>query len=269
MSLMRAVAQFGEAFNVSVIDRPIPTILNATGVILPRRLRVPETPYLYGHEGIGHVEVRDAVKFRSVGDYVFIPDNIDNEHYSLSRILMSPRWALVARKMRGFLGYRIPFADNSPIPVPITDTTNTTTLIDYLSPRTSSLHAGAVIDQVPSRPALAASIGAIPVNFNKTDPVEEILALEPGGVRRGVGAVGYEAINSTGFDVGLAFGKSLSVDGSVVLPLEVAAAEIVPLITAGLAHPGFIVSSVIGVEDAAGYYRRFNEYLEMEVVIQF
>lgn len=95
---MRAVAQFGSAFNVSVIDRPIPTILNATDVIVRinasaicgsdlHSYRVdsgsPETPYLYGHEGIGHiVEVGDAVQFLNVGDYVVIPDNLDNGHYT-------------------------------------------------------------------------------------------------------------------------------------------------------------------------------------------
>lgn len=223
--------------------------------------------------------------------------------------------------------------------MPVTDTTNTTTLIDYLfasdifatgwsgvtfsgfepGDTVAVFGAGPVgllaaysailrgasrvysIDHVPSRLDLAASIGAIPVNFNESDPVEQILALEPGGVRRGVEAVGYEAINSTGatdpsvtlrdlvnvtapgggigivgvfstgiaeFDIGLAFGKSLSVTGGVVLPLDVAG-EIVPLITAGLAHPSFIVSSVIGVEDAPEYYRRFNEYLETKVVIRF
>ena len=40
MSLtMRAVAQFVQAFNVSVMDRPVPTILNSTDVVV--RLNAP------------------------------------------------------------------------------------------------------------------------------------------------------------------------------------------------------------------------------------
>jgi threonine dehydrogenase-like Zn-dependent dehydrogenase len=98
-SFMRAVAQVGQARNVSVIDVPIPTILNATDVIVHINASAicgsdlhtyhvasgsPETPLLYGHEAIGYVtEVGDAVQFLTVGDYVVIPDNVDNGHYTL------------------------------------------------------------------------------------------------------------------------------------------------------------------------------------------
>jgi threonine dehydrogenase-like Zn-dependent dehydrogenase len=77
-SLLRAVAQLGQAYNVSVIDVPIPTILNATDVIVRINASAicgsdlhnyhvatgsPDNPYLYGHEGIGYVtEVGDAVR---------------------------------------------------------------------------------------------------------------------------------------------------------------------------------------------------------------
>lgn len=95
---MRAVAQLGEAYSVSVIDVPVPTILNATDVIVRLNASAicgsdlhsyhvpsgsPELPYLYGHEGIGYVtEVGDAVQYLSVGDYVIIPDNLDNGHFT-------------------------------------------------------------------------------------------------------------------------------------------------------------------------------------------
>lgn len=98
-SLMRAVAQLGQAYNVSVIDVPVPTILNATDVIVRINASAicgtdlhtyhvasgsPENPYLYGHEAIGYVtEIGDAVQFLSVGDYVVIPDNVDNGHYTI------------------------------------------------------------------------------------------------------------------------------------------------------------------------------------------
>lgn len=156
------------------------------------------------------------------------------------------------------------------------------------------------IDQVQSCLDLAASIGAIPINFRDSDPVEQILALEPGGVRRSVEAVGYEAENATGqvdstitlrqalnvtanrggigvvgvlneglnnFDIGQAFEKAIAITGSVVLPLQVAS-EVVPLVRSGRAKPSFIVSSVIDIEEAPEYYARFDRREETKVVIR-
>lgn len=51
------------------------------------------------------------------------------------------------------------------------------------------------VDYIPERLQLAESIGAIPINFRDSDPVEQILALEPNGVTRSVDAVGYEQVN--------------------------------------------------------------------------
>lgn len=51
------------------------------------------------------------------------------------------------------------------------------------------------VDYVPDRLQLAESIGAIPTNFRDSDPVDQILALEPNGVVRAVDAVGYEQVN--------------------------------------------------------------------------
>ncbi|PVH71555.1 GroES-like protein [Cadophora sp. DSE1049] len=55
-----------------------------------------------------------------------------------------------------------------------------------------------VVDHVPERLERAASIGAIPINFFDSDPVAQILTLEPEGVTRSVDAVGFEAINANG-----------------------------------------------------------------------
>ncbi|CAG8931305.1 unnamed protein product [Penicillium salamii] len=51
------------------------------------------------------------------------------------------------------------------------------------------------VDYVQDRLDLAKSIGAIPINFQHADPVEQILNLEPNGVSRSVDAVGYEQVN--------------------------------------------------------------------------
>lgn len=62
-----------------------------------------------------------------------------------------------------------------------------------------AVHRGAsnvyVVDHVEQRLENAASIGAIPINFVASDPVERILAYEPSGVVRSVDCVGGEALN--------------------------------------------------------------------------
>lgn len=52
------------------------------------------------------------------------------------------------------------------------------------------------VDYVPARLAKAASMGAIPINFLDSDPVAQIMAREPSGVRRSCDCVGFEALNS-------------------------------------------------------------------------
>jgi glutathione-independent formaldehyde dehydrogenase len=49
------------------------------------------------------------------------------------------------------------------------------------------------VDRVESRLEMAASIGAIPVDFSETDPVETIVEDTSGGVDKGIDAVGYQA----------------------------------------------------------------------------
>jgi threonine dehydrogenase-like Zn-dependent dehydrogenase len=157
------------------------------------------------------------------------------------------------------------------------------------------------VDSVQERLDLAASIGAIPINFNPSDPVEQILAREPGCVRRSVECVGFEAEDTSGevdsaitlrnavaitarqgevgivglfndilteFNIGEAYVKAIAINGGIVLPLQVAS-EHVPLVTSGQAHPSFIVSSVIDIEDAPEYYARFSRRKESKAVIKF
>jgi threonine dehydrogenase-like Zn-dependent dehydrogenase len=51
------------------------------------------------------------------------------------------------------------------------------------------------VDHVQERLALAEQQGATPINFRDSDPVEQIMALEPNGVTRSIDAVGYEQVN--------------------------------------------------------------------------
>jgi len=56
-----------------------------------------------------------------------------------------------------------------------------------------------VVDRVPERLAKAQEIGAIPINFDVADPVEQIKAQTGGlGTDKGVDAVGYQAVTKAG-----------------------------------------------------------------------
>jgi threonine dehydrogenase-like Zn-dependent dehydrogenase len=216
---------------------------------------------------------------------------------------------------------RIPFADNSLIPVPVNASTSESTLIDYLfvsdifstawsgvtwsgfTPGDSVAVFGAgpvgllaaysavirgasrvySVDHVQDRLDLAASIGAIPINYRNSSAVDQIMQREPGGVRRSVECVGFEAETADGggmgivglfndtlndFSIGTAYTKQIAINGGIVLPLQGVASELVPLITSGRAHPSFIVSSIIDIEDAPEYYARFSRREETKVVIR-
>lgn len=55
-----------------------------------------------------------------------------------------------------------------------------------------------VVDAVPERLDAAKRIGCIPIDFKKSDPVEQIINLNEGMVDRAVDAVGYQAVDSSG-----------------------------------------------------------------------
>ena len=172
------------------------------------------------------------------------------------------------------------------------------------------------VDQVPDRLALADSIGAVPIQFNASDPVQQILAQEPNGVTRALDCVGFESVNSTGQrDDGIVprqllsvvaqqggiaiagvytggqnntrgaanaatvpaevpisifelWSKAVSVGSGIVLPLE-HAHSLVDLVANDRASPSFVVSSIIDIEQAPEYYRRYSDHLEHKVVIRF
>ncbi|KAI1376959.1 GroES-like protein [Hypoxylon crocopeplum] len=342
---MRGVVLLG-AYNISVTDLPMPVIQNTTDAIVRVTasaicgsdlhfyhdgLGAPGQAVPIGHEAIGYVEsIGDAVQFLQVGDYVVIPDNVDDGHFNFGPDLPISYAEYV----------RVPFADDTLIPVPVNSTTDATTVMDYLfvsdifatgwtvldfsgfepGDTVAVFGAGPVgllaaysamlrgaskvysVDHVQQRLDLAASIGAIPINFNESDPVEQILAYEPDGVTRSVDCVGYEAVNAQGeIELGIVlrhmmgvtsdyggigvvgvylgdgqlsmsmsqfWGKALKMGSGIVLPLQ-HATELVQLISSGRASPSFIVSSTIGIEEAPEYYRRFDQHLETKVVIQF
>jgi threonine dehydrogenase-like Zn-dependent dehydrogenase len=173
-----------------------------------------------------------------------------------------------------------------------------------------------VIDHVQPRLQLAESIGATPINFRDSDPVEQILKLEPDGVARTVDCVGYEAVNADlehqeniilnqmiqltmengglggigvwgsahqnstvttagalvtpniTIDMGSFWGKRLSLRSGGVDALELTG-MLAELIQTGVAHPGFVFSEVVGIEDAPAAYARFDQHLTEKVAIHF
>ncbi|KAL6412967.1 putative alcohol dehydrogenase protein [Ilyonectria robusta] len=351
---MRAAALIG-AYNVSIIDIPVPVLQNATDAIVRitasaicgsdlhyyhEGLGSPENPVPIGHEAIGYVEaIGDAVQGLQVGDYVVIPDNVDDGHFNFGPELPLSYGGPQLGGLQAEYA-RVPFADDSLIPVPVNASTDASTIFDYLfvsdifatgwtvldfagfqpGDTVAVFGAGPVgllaaysallrgaskvysIDRVQARLDLAESIGAIPINFNQTDPVEQILALEPNGVTRSVDCVGYEAVNAQGeIELGIVlrnmisitsdyggvgvvgvylgeetttmsmtqfWRKALTMGSGIVLPLQ-HATELVQLIASGRAAPSFIVSATIGIEEVPEYYRRFDQQLETKVVIEF
>ncbi|CZR60736.1 related to formaldehyde dehydrogenase [Phialocephala subalpina] len=57
------------------------------------------------------------------------------------------------------------------------------------------------VDHIPARLAKAKSIGAIPIDFSTSDPVAQIMKLEPNGVDRACDCVGFECVDATGKNV--------------------------------------------------------------------
>jgi threonine dehydrogenase-like Zn-dependent dehydrogenase len=55
-----------------------------------------------------------------------------------------------------------------------------------------------VVDRVPERLKAAEKIGCIPVDFTKSDAVDQIIKLNDGMVDRSVDAVGYQAVDKSG-----------------------------------------------------------------------
>jgi threonine dehydrogenase-like Zn-dependent dehydrogenase len=55
-----------------------------------------------------------------------------------------------------------------------------------------------VVDTVPERLQAAEKIGCVPIDFKKSDPVEQIIKLNGGMVDRAVDAVGYQAVDASG-----------------------------------------------------------------------
>jgi threonine dehydrogenase-like Zn-dependent dehydrogenase len=169
---------------------------------------------------------------------------------------------------------------------------------------------------VPERLKKAASIGAIPIDFTKSDPVKQIMDLEPNGVTRSCDCVGFECVNDKlQPDEGIIIQKAVAItaaDGGIGVigtyfaeqrskgtPLaqgnraanisfpiseffiknhsmqsgavdsKVFAPTLLGLIERGKAHPSFIFTDQINLEQAQQGYLRFSEQKDIKISIRF
>ncbi|KAL2695751.1 hypothetical protein AAEP93_003844 [Penicillium crustosum] len=187
---MRALLFSGIPFERSVGDMSVPTIQESTDAIVRvtasalcgsdfhiyRGTRVPQAPsdpIVVGHEVMGMIsEISSGVNFLSVGNSVVIPDRIDDGH-----LLPEPEtYTTYGSAQLGVAKYvRVPFANNGLIPAifgagPVGLLSAYSTILRGAS----SVYS---VDSVPARLSLAASIGAVPIAFNESDPVQQILAM--------------------------------------------------------------------------------------------
>ncbi|KAF4776643.1 alcohol dehydrogenase GroES-like domain-containing protein [Colletotrichum scovillei] len=303
MSTMRAVAWFGQPYNVStdVVVRITSSAICGSDLHMYHGFGgSPNVPYGFGHEAVGYVSsVGDAVSSLEVGDYVIIPDNADDGHWGPSHPLS------FGVGSANYGGLQVAIFGAGPVG-----------LLAAYSAKLRGASRVYVVDRIASRLEQAGSLGAIPIDFSQQDPVEAILSREPAGVTRSLDCVGFESVNATGgphngivlenmvavtavyggMGIGGVYNgggnstegapnagnlpaeipipmaslwrKGLSVGTGIVLPL-LRAPPLLDLISSGVAKPSFVVTAEIGIEDAPEYYRRYSDHLENKVVIRF
>ncbi|KAM3077575.1 hypothetical protein ACMFMG_006911 [Clarireedia jacksonii] len=154
------------------------------------------------------------------------------------------------------------------------------------------------IDHEPTRLSLAESIGAIPINFATVDPVSFIPSQSPSGVHRAVDCVGRPSrssppmavsaasasttrkANSSGTPLAAEYTPDLEFPAAefftkglswVTRPVDIyeTVPELLQLVASGVARLGFVVSAVVGIEDAPGCHGRFDRHEEVKVYISF
>ncbi|KAG9185560.1 hypothetical protein G6011_06891 [Alternaria panax] len=139
-----------------------------------------------------------------------------------------------------------------------------------------------VVDTVPERLAAAEKIGCIPIDFRKSDPVEQIIKLNDGMVDRAVDAVGYQAVDASGskekpnvvldqlimskkgqilISFGKLFEKGLHL-GTGQCNVKAYNRYLRDMIVSGKARPSFVVSHEINIDEAPTAYEKFDKRIE-------
>jgi threonine dehydrogenase-like Zn-dependent dehydrogenase len=153
---MSAVVWNGQPYNMSVEQRPIPTIVNATDAIIRvstaaicgsdlhvyHGLYGSEEPgWIMGHEAVGYVDsIGSGVNAHAIGDYVIIPDNFGTGQTPEIQPSTpeTPGYGPDYTNGQDVGGaqaeyVRVPYADQTLIPIPqVNGTWNTSLELDYV-----------------------------------------------------------------------------------------------------------------------------------------
>ncbi|KAH8657580.1 putative S-glutathione dehydrogenase [Tricladium varicosporioides] len=141
------------------------------------------------------------------------------------------------------------------------------------------------VDNVPSRLAKAASIGAIPINFDFGPADLQILKLEPNGVDRSCDCCGCECVDEYGNNIeNLILNQAVNVTrpgGGIgvigvylthdlgVVQIRLYQSLLLKLIESGKARPSFVFEKEYKIEDAPKAYQEFNEHKVTKAVFRF
>ncbi|GKU08171.1 alcohol dehydrogenase protein [Fusarium langsethiae] len=337
-SFMRAVQWEGELRHMSVNIIPRPKLLDpedalvriTTSAICGSDLHIyhgllgTDEKFTVGHEAVGIVEeVGPAVDFLKPGNRVLVTGFAEDGNLLPKAVLVANELDIVGA---GFAEYiRIPWADSSlaEIPhglddkewLPLTDVfpTGWTALSrsGFQPGNTVAVFgAGAVglMYHVPARLALAASIGAQPINFTRGGKAsDQILALRSAGVNRVIDCVGQFCLNenlkpqpdfilreavkiaTNGGGIGIAglyqaggpegYKPEISFAipelwikglqvGSGLVDIKGNIRALVDLVKNGRARPGFIFSNEYSLKEAPLAYRRFEQHQETKVMLK-
>ncbi|KAF5548344.1 alcohol dehydrogenase like domain-containing protein [Fusarium phyllophilum] len=267
---MRALLLTG-LYNVTVQDVAVPKLVSPTEAIVKlttsgicgsdlyayRGFSTDQDPYVLGHECIGYVvQTGSGVSGLSIGDYVVIPDNFHH-----GQLEMQPTFPVSyggGVQSLGVSGLQAEYAivnaaDANLFRLPIhRNETNESLEQSYLmtgdifstgwTAITCALLRGAsrvyTVDHVQERLDVAKSIGAVPINFAKSDPVAEIQKLKPAGVERAVDCVGLEALNSSlSFEPSIIIRQMVNVTGFEGGLGQIGVHAYTPGTQAALGHP--------------------------------
>ncbi|OCK90049.1 GroES-like protein [Cenococcum geophilum 1.58] len=130
-----------------------------------------------------------------------------------------------------------------------------------------------VVNKVPERLKEAKEIRCMPVDFTKSDSVDQIIKMNDGTIDRAVDAVGYQAVDSSGSkekpNVGYVPADpgapdAQSKEGQILISFGKLFEKglSLSLIISGRVKPSFVVSHEINIDNAPGAYEKFDKRID-------
>ncbi|EAT84754.2 hypothetical protein SNOG_07288 [Parastagonospora nodorum SN15] len=227
---MKAVHYEGP-FKVSVKEVELPKIVHPDDVIVKvttaaicgsdlhmyQGRTAAESGLVFGHENMGIViETGSGVTLLEKGDRIVLPFNVADGRCHVNPGFAGGAYGYVA--MGPYQGgqaqyLRVPFADFNALKLPkgteheadfilLADIFPTgwhgLVLAGFKSGESVAVFGAGPVGLIPERLQAAEKMGCIPIDFRKSDPVEQIIKLNNGMVDRAVDAVGYQAVDASG-----------------------------------------------------------------------